>query len=66
MTGMGADGTLGLKLIKRSEAVTIAQDESTSVVFGMPKEAIDAGVIDVVVPLDQIAEQICKTVKCGS
>jgi two-component system chemotaxis response regulator CheB len=66
MTGMGADGTLGLKLIKRNGAVSIAQDESTSVVFGMPKEAIDAGVVDVVAPLDQIAEEICKTVRLGT
>ena len=63
MTGMGNDGTLGLKLMKRNGAAVIAQDEATSVVFGMPKEAIEAGVVDIVVPLDQIASEIIKTVK---
>jgi two-component system chemotaxis response regulator CheB len=63
MTGMGSDGTLGLKLMKRNGARVIAQDETTSVVYGMPREAIDAGVVDVVVPLDQIAEEIKKTIK---
>ena len=52
MTGMGNDGTLGLRLMKRSGAAVIAQDETTSVVFGMPKEAIEAGVVDVVAPLE--------------
>jgi two-component system chemotaxis response regulator CheB len=63
MTGMGNDGTLGLKLMKRSGALVIAQDEATSVVFGMPKEAIDAGVVDVVVPLDGIPSAIVRTIK---
>ena len=63
MTGMGNDGTLGLRLMKRSGAAVIAQDETTSVVFGMPREAIEAGVVDVVAPLDKIAGEIMKTVK---
>jgi two-component system chemotaxis response regulator CheB len=63
MTGMGNDGTTGLRLMKRSGAAVIAQDETTSVVFGMPKEAIDAGVVDIVAPLDKIAGEIMKTVK---
>jgi two-component system, chemotaxis family, protein-glutamate methylesterase/glutaminase len=63
MTGMGNDGTLGLRLMKRSGAAVIAQDEATSVVFGMPKEAIEAGVVDVVVPLEKIAGEIMKTVR---
>ena len=56
MTGMGSDGTLGLRLIKRHPAWVIAQEEASCVVFGMPKEAIAAGVVDVIVPLDHIAE----------
>jgi two-component system chemotaxis response regulator CheB len=55
LTGMGADGAEGLLAMKRAGASTIAQDESTSVVFGMPKEAIDRGAVDVVLPLPRIA-----------
>jgi two-component system chemotaxis response regulator CheB len=63
MTGMGSDGTLGLRLIKRQPARVIAQDEASCVVFGMPKEAIAAGVVDVISPLDGIAGEIRKTVQ---
>ncbi|MFC1763655.1 chemotaxis response regulator protein-glutamate methylesterase [Planctomycetota bacterium] len=63
MTGMGCDGKLGMKLLKRQGALTIAQDESTCVVYGMPKEVIEAGLADVVAPLPSIADEICKTVK---
>ncbi len=63
MTGMGSDGTLGLKLMKRFGAAIIAQDEATCVVYGMPKAPIEAGIVDVVSPLDQIAAEICRTVK---
>src|SRR5215468_3332834 len=58
LTGMGADGAEGMVAMKRAGAATIAQDESTSVVFGMPKEAIDRGVVDVVLPLPRIATGI--------
>jgi two-component system, chemotaxis family, protein-glutamate methylesterase/glutaminase len=63
MTGMGNDGTLGAKLIKRNGSTVIAQNEATCVVFGMPKEAIEAGAVDIVSPLEQIANEIIKTVK---
>jgi two-component system chemotaxis response regulator CheB len=62
MTGMGSDGLLGLKLMKRNGATIIAQDESTCVVYGMPKEPIEAGIVDVIAPLDKIAVEIVKTV----
>ena len=62
MTGMGSDGTLGLRLLKRSGCFAIAQDESSCVVFGMPGEAIKAGVVDLVAPLGDIAPQICKAI----
>jgi two-component system, chemotaxis family, protein-glutamate methylesterase/glutaminase len=55
MTGMGDDGAQGLYEMKESGAATIAQDEASCVVFGMPKEAISRGAVDIVVPLDQIA-----------
>jgi two-component system chemotaxis response regulator CheB len=62
LTGMGADGADGLLTMKRAGAATIAQDESTSVVFGMPKEAIDRGAVDVVLPLSRIAGGILQRV----
>jgi two-component system, chemotaxis family, protein-glutamate methylesterase/glutaminase len=58
LTGMGADGTKGMVKMKESGAVNIAQDEATSVVFGMPKSAIQAGCVDHVLPLQRIAQQI--------
>lgn len=57
MTGMGDDGAQGLREMKDAGAVTIAQDEATCVVFGMPREAIALGATDFVLPLDQIARQ---------
>jgi len=63
MTGMGSDGTLGLKLMKRSGAAVIAQNEASCVVYGMPKESVDAGIVDVVAPLESIAKEICRTVR---
>jgi len=55
LTGMGGDGAKGLLAMKQAGASTIAQDEATSVVFGMPKEAIKLGCVDKVLPLDDIA-----------
>lgn len=54
LTGMGADGALGMAAMKRAGAFTIAQDEASCVVFGMPKEAIKAGGVDKVLPLADI------------
>jgi len=55
LTGMGSDGALGLLKMKEAGARTVAQDEKTCVVFGMPKEAIKLGGVDKVVPLENIA-----------
>ena len=55
LTGMGADGAKGLLKMKRAGARTIAQDEASCVVFGMPNEAIKIGGVDRIVPLDRIA-----------
>ncbi|MFZ0927771.1 MAG: chemotaxis response regulator protein-glutamate methylesterase [Syntrophobacteraceae bacterium] len=63
LTGMGSDGTLGLRLLKRNGCYVIAQDETSCVVFGMPKAAIEAGVVDVVVPMEQIASRIIASVR---
>ncbi len=65
LTGMGSDGTLGLKLLKRQGCHVIAQDESSCVVYGMPKAAVDAGVVDVVAPLDSIPGLIVAALKSG-
>jgi two-component system, chemotaxis family, protein-glutamate methylesterase/glutaminase len=58
MTGMGDDGAEGLGEMKEAGAATIAQDEASCVVFGMPKEAIERGAVDVVMPLEQIARAV--------
>ncbi|MFC1616750.1 chemotaxis protein CheB [Candidatus Margulisiibacteriota bacterium] len=58
LTGMGADGVNGLKAIKDSNGKTIAQDKNTSVIFGMPKVAIEKEVVDIVLPIDKIAPEI--------
>jgi two-component system chemotaxis response regulator CheB len=63
MTGMGSDGAKGLALMKLKGANIIAQDEATCVVYGMPKEAVDANVVDVIAPLDRIAEEITNTAR---
>jgi two-component system, chemotaxis family, protein-glutamate methylesterase/glutaminase len=58
MTGMGDDGAHGLLEMKTAGAATVAQDEATSVVFGMPREAIALGAADRVLPLDRLAAWI--------
>lgn len=60
MTGMGADGAQGMKLMKEHGAATVAQDEDSCVVFGMPKEAIALDCVDHVLPLDQIPGKMLK------
>ena len=56
MTGMGDDGARGLLEMKNAGAYTIAEDESSCVVFGMPKVAISIGAASTVLPLDEIAK----------
>jgi two-component system chemotaxis response regulator CheB len=58
MTGMGRDGASGLKEIHNEGGYTIAQDEATSVVYGMNRVAVEMGAVDVVVNVDSIAEEI--------
>ena len=58
LTGMGKDGAAGMLEMHQAGAHTIAEDESTCVVFGMPREAIAAGGVDEVLPLDRIAAQV--------
>lgn len=63
MTGMGDDGADGMLKMKQSGATTIAQDEASCVVFGMPREAIRRGGVDHVVPLGKIPEAILKYIQ---
>ncbi len=58
LTGMGADGAAGLLTMRRAGARTLAQDEATSTVWGMPGEAVRLGAAEQVVPLDQVAEKL--------
>ena len=60
MTGMGDDGARGLLEMKQAGAFTVAQDEATSVVFGMPKEAIALGACDKILPLDLLATELLR------
>jgi two-component system chemotaxis response regulator CheB len=62
LTGMGADGAAGLLEMKKKGASTIAQDEKSCIVFGMPKEAIKLGAADKVVSLEMIPSEIIKMV----
>jgi two-component system chemotaxis response regulator CheB len=57
---MGDDGANGLQEMKQAGAFTIAQDEATSVVFGMPKEAIATGCVDRIVPLQNITQEVLR------
>jgi len=58
LTGMGADGAKGLAAVHTNGAYTIAQDEQTCVVFGMPKEAIRLGAVDRIVPIQNVSQTI--------
>ena len=63
MTGMGTDGNTGLRLMKRNGSFIIAQDELSCTVFGMPKEPIESGIVDVISSIDTISAVITNTVK---
>jgi two-component system chemotaxis response regulator CheB len=60
LTGMGSDGKLGMQAIKKKGGATIAESEETSVVFGMPKEAITIGAVDKILPLYQIPNEVIR------
>ena len=63
MTGMGSDGCEGMKKIKATGGYSIAQDENSCVVYGMPKAVVDAGLADEIRPLNKIAEAIVEAVR---
>jgi two-component system chemotaxis response regulator CheB len=63
LTGMGKDGVMGMKAIKQFHGKTIAQNETSCVVYGMPKAAIEMNLADKVLPLEKIAEEIVSIMK---
>jgi len=63
LTGMGHDGAAGARAVKDAGGQVLVQDEPTSVVFGMPKSAIDLGAADLILPLNEIADQIIRRVR---
>jgi two-component system chemotaxis response regulator CheB len=65
LTGMGSDGAQGLRAMKDRGGATVAQDEASCVVFGMPKEAISLGAVDHVVGLDRMAQTILHLAQVG-
>jgi two-component system chemotaxis response regulator CheB len=65
LTGMGKDGAAGMLALKRAGAFTIAQDQASCVVFGMPKEAIALGAVDEVWPLGDIAKRVLCVIAGG-
>ena len=63
LTGMGSDGALGTRKIKEMGGITLAQDEESSLIYGMPKAAVETGCVDMVLPLDRIAVELIGLVK---
>jgi two-component system chemotaxis response regulator CheB len=66
LTGMGADGTRGAGLIKDAGGEVIAEDESTCIVYGMPRSVVEAGFVDQTVPLPRIAAEIARRCRAPS
>jgi len=66
LTGMGNDGTVGCKLLKREGAMILVQDEASCVIYGMPRNVFEAGVADRVVPLDKIASSLVTAATGGA
>ncbi len=66
LTGMGADGKSGVRALKETGARILAQDRDSCVVFGMPKAAIDTGCVDAIVSIEEMADEILRSVTVGT
>ena len=64
LTGMGQDGVMGMQSIKQAGGVTLAQDESSCLIYGMPKAVVDGGCAHHVIPLSRMADEIRGQVEC--
>jgi two-component system chemotaxis response regulator CheB len=62
LTGMGADGVEGMRAIHAAGGITLAESEETAVIYGMPKAAVEAGVVQKSVPLTRVADEILQAV----
>jgi two-component system chemotaxis response regulator CheB len=60
LTGMGSDGAAGTQRIRKMGGITLAQDEESCLIYGMPKAAAETGCVDIVLPLDRIPEELVK------
>jgi len=65
LTGMGQDGLRGVEILKTQGATVLAQDEASSVVWGMPGAVVNAGLADRVLPLDEIVPEILRRTALG-
>ena len=63
LTGMGSDGALGTLKIRQEGGITLAQDEDSSLIYGMPKAAVETGSVDMQLPLDGIARELIRLTK---
>ena len=63
LTGMGRDGADGTSNIKDNGGITISEDKSTCTIYGMPKAAFETGKVDLVIPINQIANKIVQIIK---
>ena len=63
LTGMGRDGAQGMQQLKAAGAINLAQNEATCVVYGMPRAAVELGVVDRVVPLSHIPQGIVQALR---
>jgi two-component system chemotaxis response regulator CheB len=66
LTGMGCDGAEGTRYVKQAGGITIAQDEASSMIYGMPRAAAETGCVDLILPLGLIAERLVLVTKEGS
>jgi len=63
LTGMGKDGAEGTIKVKENGGITISEDESTCTIYGMPRVAFETGMVDMVLPLNNIADEIVRITK---